>query len=206
MARPAFTLHQNDLPDGLTFSGSVAIDTETTGLRYHRDRLCLVQLCDADGACHLINVVDPGQPAPNLQALLRDEQVLKLFHFARFDMAMLIKQYGVLFHHVYCTKIASKLGRTNTDRHGLVNLVRDLLGIELAKESQQSDWGVAEKSPAQLAYACEDVLHLHALKAKLDVILQREERTSLAEAAFSHLPARAMMDLAGFEDIDIFAH
>ena len=206
MSTPTFTLHQHDLPAGLDFGNRVAIDTETTGLKLYRDRLCLVQLCGEDGHCHLINVAQNMQPAPNLVALLRNEQCQKLFHFGRFDLAMLMKHYGVVFQGVYCTKIASKLARTNTNRHGLSDLTRDLLGIQLAKSATHSDWAATEKSTEQLQYACEDVIYLHALQEILDSMLVREGRQHLAEAAFAHLPARSAMDLAGFDDLDIFAH
>ncbi|NQY82205.1 MAG: ribonuclease D, partial [Alphaproteobacteria bacterium] len=199
MAQYAFTLHQHDLPANLDLGARVAVDTETTGLKFHRDRLCLVQLCGEDGHCHLIKVAQDVKPAPNLVRLLRDESCQKLFHFGRFDLAMLMKHYGVVFQAVYCTKIASKLARTNTDQHGLSDLIWDLLMVRLEKSATHSDWAVEEKSPEQLSYACEDVIYLHRLQKRLNFILQREGRTQLAEAAFAHLPARAAMDLAGFD-------
>ena len=206
MTSPNFTLHQHDLPAGLDLGTRVAVDTETTGLKLYRDRLCLVQLCGEDGHCHLINVAQDIQPAPNLVALLRNEDCQKLFHFGRFDLAMLMKHYGVVFQNVYCTKIASKLARTNTDHHGLSSLTKDLLGIKLEKSATHSDWAATEKNADQLLYACEDVIYLHRLQDILNRMLVREGRQHLAEAVFAHLPARSAMDLAGFEDLDIFAH
>ncbi|GGE32519.1 3'-5' exonuclease [Agaricicola taiwanensis] len=199
-------LHQGDLPDGLTFSGAVAIDTETLGLNPHRDRLCLVQLSAGDGTAELVQI-RPGQSMPkNLIALLRDRSILKLFHFARFDVAVLFKSFGVMAEPVFCTKIASRLTRTYTDRHGLKDLVRELLNVEISKQQQSSDWGAEHLSDAQLSYAASDVLHLHALKQKLDERLAREGRTAYADACFAFLPIRAALDLAGFENDDIFAH
>ena len=203
-------LHQGDLPDGLDLGGSVAIDTETMGLNPHRDRLCLVQLSAGDGNCHLVRI--PPMPkgtlvaAPNLKRLLSDVRVIKLFHFARFDIASLKHALGVMAQPIYCTKTASRLVRTFTDRHGLKDLCKDLLGIELKKEQQTSDWGAPELTQEQLRYAATDVVHLHALKAKLDEMLAREGRTSLAQACFDFLPARAELDLAGWAEVDIFAH
>lgn len=199
-------LHQGDLPDGLTFTGAVAIDTETLGLNPHRDRLCLVQISSGDGTAELIQI-KAGQPAPkNLIALLRDRSVIKLFHFARFDVAVLFKAFGVMAEPVWCTKIASRLTRTYTDRHGLKDLVRELLNVEISKQQQSSDWGAEHLSDAQLSYAASDVLHLHALKQKLEERLVRENRTAYADACFAFLPIRAALDLAGFENDDIFAH
>jgi ribonuclease D len=199
-------LHRGDLPTDIDFTGVVAIDTETMGLNPHRDRLCLVQLSAGDGVCHLVQLA-PGQyEAPRLRALLADPTVLKLFHFGRFDIAVLRHHLGVLAGPVYCTKIASKLVRTFTDRHGLKDLCRDLLGVDLSKQQQSSDWGAAELSDEQLRYAASDVLHLHALRAKLDVMLAREGRSAIAAACFEFLPTRALLDLAGWPEEDIFAH
>jgi len=203
-------LHQGDLPDGLDLGASIAIDTETMGLNPHRDRLCLVQLSAGDGNCHLVRIppTTKGTPvaAPNLRRLLSDARVMKLFHFARFDIASLKHSLGVMAQPIYCTKTASRLVRTFTDRHGLKDLCKDLLGIELKKEQQTSDWGAPELTQEQLRYAATDVVHLHALKTKLDEMLAREGRTSLAQACFDFLPARAELDLAGWAEVDIFAH
>ena len=199
-------LHKNDLPDGLNLGSLVAIDTETLGLNTHRDRLCLAQLSAGDGVCHAVQFAAGSYAAPNLRRLLADPQITKLFHFARFDIAMFRRYLQVECKPVYCTKIASKLVRTYTDRHGLKDLVRELLGIELSKEQQSSDWGAAELSERQLAYAASDVAHLHALKKMLDAMLAREGRTHLAQACFDFLPTRAELDLGGWEEIDIFAH
>ncbi len=199
-------LHRGDLPPDITFTGVVAIDTETMGLNPHRDRLCLVQLSAGDGVCHLVQLA-PGQyEAPRLRALLTDGSLLKLFHFGRFDIAVLQHSLEVLATPVYCTKIASKLVRTFTDRHGLKDLCKDLLGIDLSKQQQSSDWGAVELTDEQLRYAASDVLHLHALRAKLDVMLAREGRSAIAAAAFEFLPMRALLDLAGWPEEDIFAH
>ena len=203
-------LHQGDLPDGLELGPSVAIDTETMGLNPHRDRLCLVQLSAGDGNCHLVRI--PPMPqgtlvaAPNLKRLLTDTRILKLFHFARFDIASLKHALGVMAQPIYCTKTASRLVRTFTDRHGLKDLCKDLLGIELKKEQQTSDWGAPDLSQEQLRYAATDVVHLHALKTKLDEMLAREGRAALAQACFEFLPTRAELDLAGWAEVDIFAH
>lgn len=198
--------HRGDLPDDYVAGPSVAIDTETLGLNPNRDRLCLVQLSNGDGDADLVQIA-PGQTrAPNLEKMLRDRAVTKLFHFARFDVAALYKGLGVMTEPVYCTKIASKLVRTYTDRHGLKDLVRELLSLEISKQQQSSDWGAAELSDAQLAYAASDVLHLHALRAKLDVLLEREGRSAFAQACFAFVPVRAALDLAGWADSDIFAH
>ncbi|MGH6958879.1 MAG: ribonuclease D [Dongiaceae bacterium] len=203
-------LHQGDLPAGLDLGATVAVDTETMGLNPWRDRLCLVQLSAGDGNCHLVRIppAAAGQrtSAPNLAALLGNPRVTKLFHFARFDIAALKHALGVTTEPVYCTKTASRLVRTFTDRHGLKDLCKELLGIELKKEQQSSDWGAPELTPEQLRYAAADVLHLHALKTRLDEMLAREGRTALAEACFRFLPSRAELDLAGWPDIDIFAH
>ena len=202
----AVRLHKGDLPAGVSFGETVAIDTETMGLAPMRDRLCLVQLSAGDGNAHVVQFTRGIYEAPNLRRLLEDENVTKLFHFARFDVAALRYHLGVLATPVYCTKIASKLVRTYTDRHGLKDLCKDLLGIELKKEQQTSDWGTPELTQEQLRYAATDVVHLHALKAKLDEMLAREGRTSLAQACFDFLPARAELDLAGWAEVDIFAH
>ena len=199
-------LHKGDLPANVTFTGSVAIDTETLGLNPHRDRLCLVQLSAGDGNAHLVQFDGTDYGAPRLKALLSDARVLKIFHFARFDVAVLQKYLGVVTAPVYCTKIASKLVRTYTDRHGLKDLSNELLGIDMNKQQQSSDWGAETLSDQQRHYAASDVLHLHALKAKLDLMLDREGRRHFAEAAFGFLPTRAALDLAGFPDDDIFSH
>ena len=204
-------LHRNDLPDGLDLGRVVAIDTETMGLNPHRDRLCLVQLSSGDGSAHLVQISPTslggrGADAPNLKKLLADPAITKLFHFARFDVAVLYYALGVITAPVICTKIAAKLVRTFTDRHGLKDLCRELLGVDLSKQQQTSDWGAAELSPEQLAYAASDVLHLHALWAKLEGLLKREGRLDLAEACFRFLPARGRLDLLGYEDPDIFHH
>ncbi len=199
-------LHRGDLPSGLSFGAAVAVDTETMGLNPGRDRLCLVQLSAGDGVCHLVQVA-PGQAAaPNLTALLADPKLLKIFHFARFDLAVLQHGLGVMAAPVYCTKIASRLARTFTDRHGLKDLAKDLLGVELSKQQQSSDWGAAELTTEQLRYAAADVLHLHRLKERLDDMLAREGRTELAAACFGFLATRARLDLAGWIAEDIFAH
>ncbi len=203
---PKITLHRGDLPPDLSFGSSVAIDTETLGLDPHRDRLCLAQLSAGDNSAHLVQFAAGQYSAPRLKELLADPTVLKIFHFARFDIATLNRHLGVMAGPVYCTKIASRLVRTYTDRHGLKDLCRDLLGIELAKEQQSSDWGAAELSQEQLRYAASDVLHLHALKAKLDDMLSREHRADLAQACFDFLPTRARLDLAGWAQQDIFEH
>ena len=199
-------LHKGDLPDGLDLGPLVAIDTETLGLNPNRDRLCLAQLSAGDGVCHAVQFTGGQYAAPNLKKLLTDPKVTKLFHFARFDIAMFRRYLGVDCKPVYCTKIASKLVRTYTDRHGLKDLVRELLGIEISKEQQSSDWGAATLSEKQLAYAASDVAHLHQLKTILDTMLARENRTHLAKACFDFLPTRAELDLGGWEETDIFAH
>jgi len=199
-------LHRGDLPEGLKFSGAVAVDTETLGLKPHRDRLCLVQLSAGDGTAHLVQLDGADWSAPRLKALLTDPKLTKIFHYARFDVAVIEQYLGVVTGPIYCTKIASKLVRTYTDRHGLKDLCGELLGVELSKQQQSSDWAAATLSPQQLAYAAADVLHLHALKRVLDAMLVRQGRTALAEACFAFLPIRAKLDLAGFEDTDIFSH
>ena len=198
--------YRKDLPDGLDLGPVVAIDTETMGLNPHRDRLCLVQLSAGDGDAHLVQIERGQTEAPNLVALLGDPGVTKLFHFGRFDIAALYNAFGVLAEPVYCTKIASKLVRTYTDRHGLKNLLDELLSVDISKLQQMSDWGAASLTDAQLAYAASDVLYLHALRDALNGRLDREGRTDLAQAAFDFLPTRARLDLAGWPDTDIFAH
>jgi ribonuclease D len=200
------TLHRGDLPETIDFGDSVAVDTETMGLVNQRDRLCLVQLSRGNGAADLIQIAPGQREAPNLVRLLRDTRVEKLFHFARFDMAILRKTFGIMPGPIYCTKIASKLARTYTDRHGLKDLVRELLGQEISKQQQSSDWGAPELTEAQLAYAASDVLHLHAVREKLDMMLQREDRLGMAVECFAFLPIRVRLDLMGWADTDIFAH
>src|SRR5579862_2548562 len=199
-------LHRGDLPGGIDFGDAVAVDTEAMGLNPHRDRLCLAQLSAGDGDAHLVQLAAGDYDAPNLKRLLADPGVLKLFHFARFDIAMLYRYLGVMPQPLYCTKIASRLTRTFTDRHGLRDLCRDLLGIDLKKEQQSSDWGAASLSAEQLRYAASDVLHLHALRTRLDDMLARERRAELARQCFEFLPTRALLDLAGWAEQDIFAH
>ncbi|WP_340109368.1 ribonuclease H-like domain-containing protein [Pikeienuella sp. HZG-20] len=199
-------LHEDDLPEGLDLGAVVAIDTETMGLQPHRDRLCLVQLSAGDGDAHLVRIGAAGAPAPRLAALLADPDVLKLFHFGRFDIAVMAHRFGVLARPVWCTKIASKLARTYTDRHGLKALTQELLGVDLSKQQQSSDWGADSLSAAQQEYAASDVLYLHRLKDELARRLAREGRSELAEAAFGYLPDRAALDLAGWDEIDIFSH
>lgn len=199
-------LHRNDLPDGLDLGPVVAIDCETMGLNPHRDRLCVVQLSGGDGEAHVVQIAQGQTNAPNLEALLENPEVLKLFHFGRFDIAAMYNAFGALAAPVYCTKIASKLIRTYTDRHGLKYLLQELLGIDISKQQQSSDWGAPELTDAQLDYAASDVLYLHQLREKLDERLAREGRTDLAQACFGFLPTRAKLDLAGWPEIDIFAH
>jgi ribonuclease D len=199
-------LHRGDLPDISRYRGAVAIDTETMGLEPHRDRLCVVQLSPGDGSADVVQIPAGHSDAPNLKRLLADDNLLKIFHFARFDLAVLYNAFGVMPLPVYCTKIASRLTRTYTDKHGLKDLVREMLGVDLSKQQQLSDWGAEELTDAQVAYAASDVLHLHALKAKLDVVLAREGREELAAACFRFLPDRAKLDLAGWQAEDIFAH
>jgi ribonuclease D len=199
-------LHDADLPDDIDFGASVAVDSETMGLRLGRDPLCVVQLSAGNGDAHLVQLRRPAYDAPNLKRVLTDPNILKIFHFGRFDIAMFALHLGVVTAPVYCTKIASKLARTYTDRHGLKDLVRELLSTEISKTQQSSDWGAVALSSEQVTYAASDVLHLHALKTKLDMMLAREGRAELAQACFDFLPSRAQLDLAGWEDIDVFAH
>jgi ribonuclease D len=202
----SFRLHIDDLPAGLDFGASVAVDTETLGLNPNRDRLCVVQLSRGDGTAEVVQIRRDGPRPDRLLQLLAEPAVTKIFHYARFDLAILFKTYGVMPGPVYCTKIASRLVRTYTDRHGLKDLVRELLGIDLSKQQQSSDWGADSLSEAQVAYAASDVLHLHALRDKLDAILVREKRLDLAKACFDFLPTRARLDLGGWGEDDIFAH
>ncbi len=199
-------LHRGDLPDLTRYRGAAAIDTETMGLNPHRDRLCVVQLSPGDGSADVVQIPLGVSDAPNLKRLIGDPAILKIFHFARFDIAALYNRFGVMPTPVYCTKIASRLTRTYTDKHGLKDLVREVLGIEVSKQQQLSDWGATELTEPQVAYAASDVLHLHALKDRLDVMLAREGREQLAAACFTFLPDRARLDLAGWADEDIFAH
>lgn len=199
-------LYQNDLPDGLDLGPVVAIDCETMGLNPLRDRLCVVQLSGGDGHAHLVQIEKGQTAAPNLCAMLENPDVLKLFHFGRFDIAALYNAFGALTAPVYCTKIASKLVRTYTDRHGLKYLLQELLSIDISKQQQSSDWGALDLTEAQLNYAASDVLYLHRLRAELDRMLDREDRTEMARACFEFLPMRAQLDLAGWPEIDIFAH
>jgi ribonuclease D len=199
-------LHKGDLPANVRFTSSVAIDSETLGLNPHRDRLCVVQLSGGDGNAHLVQFDGQNYDAPNLKALLTDPAVTKIFHFARFDVAVLHKYLGVTTNPIYCTKIASKLVRTYTDRHGLKDLVSELAGIELNKQQQSSDWAAIQLSDQQKQYAASDVLHLHAVKSKLDMMLERDGRRAFANAAFAFLPTRCALDLAGFGEDDIFSH
>ncbi|MET0968141.1 MAG: ribonuclease D [Tardiphaga sp.] len=199
-------LHRGDLPDLSRYTDSVAIDTETMGLNPHRDRLCVVQLSPGDGTSDVVQIPLGHTDAPNLKKLLGDPKVTKIFHFARFDLAALYNALGVMPSPVYCTKIASRLCRTYTDRHGLKDLVREVLGVDLSKQQQSSDWGAQTLTEAQLAYAASDVLHLHGLRERLNVMLARENRTELAQACFDFLPTRSKLDLSGWENEDIFAH
>jgi ribonuclease D len=199
-------LHKGVLPAAVEFGTLVAVDSETLGLNPIRDRLCLVQMSAGDGVCHAVQFAANAYAAPNLKKLLTDPTVTKLFHYARFDVAMFQQHLGVTTAPIYCTKIASKLVRTYTDKHGLKDLVKELLGVDLSKEQQSSDWGSAELSEKQLAYAANDVAYLHRLKDVLDSMLAREHRTALAKACFEFLPARAQLDLAGWNDVDIFEH
>jgi ribonuclease D len=199
-------LHRGDLPDLSRYTSSVAIDTETMGLNPHRDRICVVQLSNGDGSADVVQIPKDHANAPNLKALLADQKITKIFHFARFDLAALYHAFGVMPQPVYCTKIASRLSRTYTDRHGLKDLVREVLNIDMSKQQQSSDWGAQQLNEAQLAYAASDVLHLHALRERLDAMLAREGRTELAKACFEFLPTRAKLDLGGWENEDIFAH
>jgi ribonuclease D len=199
-------LHRGDLPDLTPYRGTAAVDTETMGLDVHRDRLCVVQLSPGDGSADVVQIATGATDAPNLKRLLADPAILKIFHFARFDLAVLYKTFGVMPAPVYCTKIASRLARTYTDRHGLKDLTREVLGIEVSKQQQSSDWGAEKITDAQVAYAASDVLHLHALREKLDVMMAREGRDALAAACFRFLPDRARLDVAGWAGEDIFAH
>jgi ribonuclease D len=206
MSETKISLHKGDLPEGLNFGSSVAVDSETLGLNPHRDRLCVVQLSAGDGTAHLVQFDGKSYEAPRLKALMSDANVLKIFHFARFDVAVMAKYLGVSTTPIYCTKIASKLVRTYTDRHGLKDLLSELANVEVSKQQQSSDWAAETLTPQQLAYAANDVLYLHKAKAKLDMMLEREGRTQLAAAAFEFLPTRATLDLGGFGDTDIFSH
>ncbi len=199
-------LHRGDLPDLARYRTAVAIDTETLGLNPHRDRLCVVQLSPGDGSADVVQIAPGQKDAPNLKRLLADPAIVKIFHYARFDIAVLSNALGVMPAPIYCTKIASRLTRTYTDKHGLKDLVRELLGVDLSKQQQSSDWGAETLSEPQVAYAASDVLHLHDLKDKLDTLLAREGRTGLAEACFRFLPDRARLDLQGWSEQDIFAH
>ncbi|MGX1318169.1 ribonuclease D [Bradyrhizobium sp. USDA 377] len=199
-------LHRGDLPDLSRYTGAVAIDTETMGLNPHRDRLCVVQLSPGDGSADVVQIPKGHTDAPNLKALLANPDITKIFHFARFDVAVLYQTFGVMTGPIYCTKIASRLTRTYTDRHGLKDLVREVLNVDLSKQQQSSDWGSDSLTEPQLAYAASDVLHLHGLRERLDAMLVREGRTQLAKACFDFLPTRALLDLQGWEEEDIFAH
>jgi len=199
-------LHKGDLPANIDLGPLVAVDSETLGLNPMRDRLCLVQLSSGDGVCHAVQFAPHEYAAPHLKKMLGDSKVTKLFHFARFDVAMFQRYLGVTTAPIYCTKIASKLVRTYTDKHGLKDLVKELLGVDLSKEQQSSDWGAPELSEKQLAYAANDVAYLHRLKDVLDGMLAREHRTELAKACFDFLPSRAQLDLAGWDEVDIFSH
>jgi ribonuclease D len=203
---PTTHLHEGDLPAALDLGPEVAVDSETMGLKLGRDPLCVVQLSGGDGVSHVVRLNRPGYDAPNLKRLLADPDVLKIFHFGRFDIAMFALHLGVVTAPVYCTKIASKLARTYTDRHGLRDLVRELMGVDLSKAQQSSDWGAPQLSPEQLAYAASDVAHLHGLKERLNAMLKREGRMGLAQACFDFLPWRAQLDVAGWDEVDIFAH
>ena len=199
-------LYQNDLPDGLDLGPVVAIDCETMGLNPHRDRLCVIQMSGGDGNAHIVQVALGQTEAPNLCAMLEDPDVLKLFHFGRFDIAAMYNAFGALAAPVFCTKIASRLIRTYTDRHGLKNLTQELIGVDISKQQQMSDWGAEKLTTAQLDYAASDVLYLHRLRNELNKRLAREKRTEMAQACFDFLPMRAKLDLAGWPEIDIFAH
>ena len=199
-------LHRGDLPDLSRYTGAVAIDTETMGLNPHRDRLCVIQLSPGDGSADVVQIPKGHTDAPNLKALLANPAITKIFHFARFDVAVLYQTFGVMTGPIYCTKIASRLTRTYTDRHGLKDLVREVLNVDLSKQQQSSDWGSDSLTEPQLAYAASDVLHLHALRERLDAMLVREGRTQLAKSCFDFLPTRALLDLQGWAEEDIFAH
>ncbi|MSO72668.1 MAG: ribonuclease D [Rhodospirillaceae bacterium] len=198
-------LHRGDLPAGISFAGSIAVDTETMGLRLRRDRLCLVQLSAGDGHAHLVQII-PGMPAPRLSAVLADPKIEKIFHFARFDLGMIQLHLGVRCAPVYCTRIASRLVRTNTDKHGLKDLCKDVLGIELSKQQQSSDWAATTLTPEQIDYAAADVLYLHRLRAEMEKLVARDGRSELLQACLGFLPDRAALDLAGWADDDVFAH
>ncbi len=198
--------HRGDLPDLSRYRDAVAIDTETLGLNPHRDRLCVVQLSPGDGSADVVQIARGQTEAPNLARLLADPKIVKIFHYARFDVAALFNAFGVMPSPVYCTKIASRLTRTYTDRHGLKDLVKEVLGVELSKQQQSSDWGSETLTEAQLSYAASDVLHLHELRARLDILLVREGRAEIAKACFDFLPTRARLDLGGWPEVDIFAH
>lgn len=200
------TVYKGDLPDDLDLGPIVAIDTETMGLNPHRDRLCVVQLSGGDGHAHVVQIAQDQTEAPNLMKLLTDPDRIKLFHFGRFDIAVLLHRFGVVTKPVYCTKIASKLVRTYTDRHGLKNLTQELLGKDLSKQQQSSDWGADNLTKAQIEYAASDVLYLHQIKSTLDAMLEREGRTEIAQACFDFLPTRCALDLAGWPEVDIFTH
>ncbi len=206
MTKPEIHLHSGDLPEDVAFGKSVAVDCETMGLRVGRDRLCLVQLSAGDRVCHLVQLDGDDDQAPNLKALLGDPAVTKIFHFARFDLAVLQHHLGVVCAPIYCTKVASKLARTYTDKHGLKDLCKELLGVDISKQQQSSDWGARKLTKEQLAYAASDVLYLHALRDRLERMLKREGRGQLAKACFEFLPTRAQLDLAGWADVDILAH
>jgi ribonuclease D len=199
-------LHRGDLPDLSAYKGAVAIDTETMGLDPNRDRLCVVQLSPGDGSADVVQIAAGQKKAPNIERLLADKAIVKIFHFARFDLGVLAKSFGVMAGPVYCTKIASRLARTYTDKHGLKDLTREVLGVDVSKQQQLSDWGADDLTDAQVSYAATDVLHLHALKEKLDAMLAREGRTELAAACFRFLPDRVRLDLAGWAAEDIFSH
>jgi ribonuclease D len=199
-------LHRGDLPDLSAYKGAVAIDTETMGLDPDRDRLCVVQLSPGDGSADVVQIAAGQKKAPNIERLLADKSIVKIFHFARFDLGVLCKSFGVMAQPVYCTKIASRLARTYTDKHGLKDLTREVLGIDVSKQQQLSDWGADELTDAQVSYAASDVLHLHALKERLDAMLARESRSELAAACFRFLPDRVRLDLAGWGAEDIFSH
>jgi len=198
-------VHRGDLAKSVAFSGSIAVDTETMGLRLERDRLCVVQVSAGDGDAHLVQI-SPDQPAPYLASILGDASIVKIMHFARFDLAMILKHLKVRCAPVFCTRTASRLVRTNTDKHGLKDLCKELLGVDLSKQQQSSDWGAANLTPEQIDYAAADVLHLHRLKTEMERLLAREGRRELAEACFNFLPDRAALDVAGWADEDIFAH
>jgi ribonuclease D len=202
----AIRLHRGDLPNLNAYQGAVAIDTEAMGLDPNRDRLCVVQLSPGDGSADIVQIAAKPADAPNLKALLADKSKLKIFHFARFDAGILYKTFGVMPEPIYCTKIASRLARTYTDKHGLKDLARELIGVDLSKQQQSSDWGANELTEAQIAYAATDVLHLHAIKQKLDTMLAREHRNELAAACFGFLPNRVKLDLGGWANEDIFSH